>query len=139
MSKEMSTRKAKNFYPWIFFKLLFQEVCLVSLNITLLLHSVRTVTSKGKKGPEGTGHSGHTQGTFLYTELRQKHEAKQAAGACGVNGDPKGKGTNGFMTGVVAELVLTPVSRRVSVGGVSTQALPSVLFSSCLNAQEIPV
>lgn len=56
-----------------------------------------------------------------------------------MNGDPKGKGTNDFVSGVVAELVLTPVSHRVSVGGVSTQALPSVLFSSCLNAQEIPV
>lgn len=43
------------------------------------------------------------------------------------------------MSGVVTELVLTPVSHRVSVGGVNAigPALCPVL--QLLNAQEIPV
>ena len=40
---------------------------------------------------------------------------------------------------LVAELVLTPVSRRVSVGGVSTTGPVVCPVLQLLNAQEIPV
>lgn len=43
------------------------------------------------------------------------------------------------MCGVAAELVLTPVSHRVSVGGVSTIGPVLCPVLQLLNAQEIPV
>lgn len=52
---------------------------------------------------------------------------------------PKGKGADGFMSGVVAELVLTPVSHRISVGGVRTTGPALCPVLQLLNAQEIPV
>lgn len=51
----------------------------------------------------------------------------------------KGKGAAGFMSGVVAELVLTPVSHGVSVGGVSATGPALCPVLQLLNAQEIPV
>lgn len=43
------------------------------------------------------------------------------------------------MSGVVAGLVLTPVSHQVCVGGVSTTDPVPHPVSQLLNAQEIPV
>lgn len=43
------------------------------------------------------------------------------------------------MSGVVVELVLTPVSHRVSVGGVSTTGSVLCPVLQLFNTQEIPV
>lgn len=60
--------------------------------------------------------------------LRDFHEAWPAAVQQGRGAFPKQR-AHGFRSLAVAELVFTPVSCRVSVGGVSTIGWSSVLFS----------
>lgn len=61
-----------------------------------------------------------------------------AAGQQG-EGVSQGRGASGFMSAIVAGLVLTPVSCRVTVGGVSTTGPVLCPVLQLLNDQEIPI
>lgn len=70
-----------------------------------------------------------------HRNMSPDREAEQPARASRAREGPKGKEANGFKWLVC----LTPVSCRVSVGGVSTTGPVVCPVLQLLNAQEIPV
>lgn len=93
---------------------------------------LRTMSTKGKRRPGKRNVENWVLATCQegLPGLRDFHEVWPAAVQQGRGAFPKLR-ANGFRSLAAAELVFTPVSCRVSVGGVSTIGWPSVLFCSC--------
>lgn len=117
----MSATKQSNFCTWVFFKLPRSLSCQYA---SLSPHAgLRTISTMGKRGNRGNWILVAYRDGPLWQQKeaweRDFHKVWLAAVQQGWGALPK-QGTSGCWSLVLAELVFTPVSSRVSVGGVST-------------------